>query len=77
MRHDCLFSSRHAHPTGTRTSSSLMPAGGSLTTAIYLGCKSAACQRLMTVPQRNPIRISETKCADCLMRERDGMVAYV
>lgn len=41
------------------------------------GCKSSSCHRLMTVPQRNPIRISETKCADCLMRERDGMVGYV
>lgn len=57
LRPDCLFSQRHAHPTG---------------------CKSASCQRLMTVPQRNPIRISETKCADCLMREREsGMVGFV
>lgn len=31
----------------------------------------------MTVPQRNPIRISETKCADCVMREREGMVGMI
>jgi hypothetical protein len=31
----------------------------------------------MTLPQRNPIRMSETKCADCVMREREGMVGII
>ncbi|KIP09135.1 hypothetical protein PHLGIDRAFT_68202, partial [Phlebiopsis gigantea 11061_1 CR5-6] len=56
MQPICLFSARHIHP---------------------IGCKSSACHRLMSPPQRNPIRISDSKCADCLMRERDGMIGYV
>ncbi|KAI0695890.1 hypothetical protein BC835DRAFT_1406069 [Cytidiella melzeri] len=40
-------------------------------------CKAAGCHRLMTLPQRNPIRMSETKCADCVMREREGMVGMI
>ncbi|KAL6308991.1 hypothetical protein BKA93DRAFT_814919 [Sparassis latifolia] len=37
-----------------------------------VGCKSPSCSRLMSTPQRNPIRMSETKCGDCVMRERSG-----
>ncbi|KAH7916062.1 hypothetical protein BJ138DRAFT_996652, partial [Hygrophoropsis aurantiaca] len=36
------------------------------------GCKSQSCVRLMALPVRNPIRISPTKCLDCLTRQREG-----
>ncbi|RDX56881.1 hypothetical protein K466DRAFT_578763 [Polyporus arcularius HHB13444] len=32
-----------------------------------VGCKSPSCARMMQQPQRNPIRISESLCADCIM----------
>ncbi|KAH8099489.1 hypothetical protein BXZ70DRAFT_1000738 [Cristinia sonorae] len=53
LRPNCLFSSRHCHAAG---------------------CKSSQCVRLMVAPQRNPIRISETRCADCVMRGAEGMI---
>lgn len=40
-----------------------------------VGCRSPSCVRMMTTPQRNPIRMSETKCADCVMRERTGAMS--
>ena len=41
----------------------LMPPFGRAT-----GCRSNTCTRMMQQPQRNPIRISESLCADCIMR---------
>ncbi|CAL1704791.1 unnamed protein product [Somion occarium] len=38
------------------------------------GCKSGACNRLMNPPQRNPIRISETRCEGCVMRGPEGVL---
>ncbi|KAI0082684.1 hypothetical protein K474DRAFT_1681103 [Panus rudis PR-1116 ss-1] len=39
-----------------------------------VGCKSSSCIRLMVPPQRNPIRISESRCADCVMRGPEGVL---
>ncbi|KAA1471197.1 hypothetical protein DENSPDRAFT_776322, partial [Dentipellis sp. KUC8613] len=52
LRPNCIFSRRHAHPTG---------------------CKPGECIRMMALPVRNPIRISETKCGDCLREVREAI----
>ncbi|KAI0273606.1 hypothetical protein BC834DRAFT_921638 [Gloeopeniophorella convolvens] len=37
------------------------------------GCESSACQRLMGLPIRNPIRLSPTHCPDCVRKERERL----
>ncbi|OSD01610.1 hypothetical protein PYCCODRAFT_488893 [Trametes coccinea BRFM310] len=66
LRPNCLFSRNHAHPVGERR----FPCFGNPTMLIRLdaGCRSPSCQRMMQQPQRNPIRIHESLCADCVMR---------
>ncbi|OCB84297.1 hypothetical protein A7U60_g8977 [Sanghuangporus baumii] len=39
------------------------------------GCKSPNCIRMMSLPVKNPIRISPVKCADCISRESDPALA--
>ena len=36
-----------------------------------IGCRSPTCIRMMSLPVKNPIRISPVKCADCIAREND------
>ncbi|KAH9934791.1 uncharacterized protein B0H18DRAFT_1082574 [Fomitopsis serialis] len=67
---------QHFIPMSTRTQDCLQPnCLFSRRHAHQGGCRSPSCVRLMTPPQRNPIRISETKCADCVMRERTGAMS--
>ncbi|KDQ60846.1 hypothetical protein JAAARDRAFT_564059 [Jaapia argillacea MUCL 33604] len=71
FRQNCIFSSRHIHLTGPW----IPPAycrDGKLANDSRIGCKSQSCVRLMQLPVRNPIRISPTPCADCMIRERQG-----
>ncbi|KIM65231.1 hypothetical protein SCLCIDRAFT_14943 [Scleroderma citrinum Foug A] len=35
-----------------------------------VGCKSQSCIRLMSLPVKNPIRISPTTCGDCVAIKR-------
>ncbi|ETW85950.1 hypothetical protein HETIRDRAFT_309285, partial [Heterobasidion irregulare TC 32-1] len=35
-------------------------------------CKSPACIRMMGPPVRNPIRVSDLVCPECISRERNG-----
>ncbi|KAG2157077.1 hypothetical protein DEU56DRAFT_722331, partial [Suillus clintonianus] len=42
-----------------------------------IACKSQACIRLMALPMKNPIRISPSKCGDCLLKTRDEVTPMV
>lgn len=42
---------------------------------VQLGCRSPTCIRMMSLPVKNPIRISPAKCADCIARETDPALA--
>ncbi|KIM87046.1 hypothetical protein PILCRDRAFT_815500 [Piloderma croceum F 1598] len=39
-----------------------------------IGCRSQSCTRLMSPPKYNPIRVSPSMCADCVRREREGIL---
>lgn len=58
----------------------ILTASGTSPTEVYafaysqsclIGCKSPTCTRLMSLPVKNPIRISPVKCGDCIAREND------
>ncbi|KAG1772653.1 hypothetical protein EDD22DRAFT_767856, partial [Suillus occidentalis] len=40
-------------------------------------CKSQSCIRLMALPTKNPIRISPSKCCDCVLKTRDEITPMV
>ncbi|KII88542.1 hypothetical protein PLICRDRAFT_111412, partial [Plicaturopsis crispa FD-325 SS-3] len=42
----------------------------------HVACKDPACIRLMNPPVRNPIRISPTKCGECVVRDRHGTLGF-
>ncbi|KAF9653103.1 hypothetical protein BDM02DRAFT_3108239 [Thelephora ganbajun] len=33
-----------------------------------VGCKSHQCRRMMSLPVHNPIRLSDSLCGDCIIR---------
>lgn len=80
LRPNCLFSRNHAHPVGEHRVLPKLSSrhcvtcknrartnAGSLVPAL-VGCREKTCSRMMQPPQRNPIRISDSKCADCVIR---------
>ncbi|KAG2349931.1 hypothetical protein BDR05DRAFT_972835 [Suillus weaverae] len=40
-------------------------------------CRSQSCIRLMALPTKNPIRISPSKCGDCILKTRDEVTPMV
>ncbi|KAF8798002.1 hypothetical protein BYT27DRAFT_6913352 [Phlegmacium glaucopus] len=36
------------------------------------GCQASSCIQKMNAPTHNPIRISNTTCAECMIRAREG-----
>lgn len=67
----CTFSSLHAAGILAQDATDLYCANIFTQT----GCKHAGpCQRQMGAPQRNPIRISDTRCEGCVMRGPEGVL---
>ena len=70
LQPNCLFSQRHIHVTGLSSNGITLTSPQSW--LWFSGCRSPLCTRLMALPVKNPIRISPTKCGDCVTRDREG-----
>ncbi|KAF9792395.1 hypothetical protein BJ322DRAFT_43497 [Thelephora terrestris] len=68
LKPDCLFSRRHEHAIGTcHFVTSVLRRFAHGLFSLVTGCKSTLCRRMMSLPVRNPIRIFESNCGNCVI----------
>ena len=73
LQANCIFSHRHAHPFGENIQLNVTLRATQFNRIFFgLGCNSPTCYRHMAPPVQNPLRISPSKCPNCLRRDREG-----